>query len=211
MKLSLLVAGLAALAGTLPAVRRADRPMLFSVAAAEAEGRSFPREAPPTRVRPSFSTPKMGTVERKCVSTSGLSPSPTSTMRAGDFVAWGQLNSFVSGQQSKVGWGTLHDPAEGGYSLVIRAARIGNTSDTVRYTRSDYGYSANGLPKVDAFYPTRLQLTRPGVWILVATSGPDWGCLIVNVTNGGDITPLDAGPRLERLDQRATPAKRPPR
>src|SRR5262245_27400748 len=98
MNRALVVAGLAVLAF----VRRADPPMLLSVAAAEAEGRKFPNAAAPKPARKSFSTSASGTPDRACVQTSTLISSAAPRIRIGDFVVSGQIRSFVSGHSTYV-------------------------------------------------------------------------------------------------------------
>lgn len=101
----------------------------------------------------------------------------TSSIRTGDFVVGAEIGSLMAGRAQKVYWVTLHEPRGSGIELVVRAARLGpdaTPGDTVRFTQSRISVL---IPS----YPTAFSLPSPGKWLVVATSGPDWGCMIMPV------------------------------
>jgi hypothetical protein len=82
----------------------------------------------------------------------------------------------------------LHDPSHERNGLLVRAVRLSGDSvaataqDSVRIVSLAYGYPM-GRPNPGAFFPPRtFMLPRSGEWLIVATAGRDWGCVILRVT-----------------------------
>jgi hypothetical protein len=159
-----------------------------SIQTAEQEGATFPhadKEPPP----PSFQADQIiGSAERKCVEIPvGLVPA---WRKSGEFTVGGEIGALWAGQEGKVPWGPFHDPARIGATLVVRGSRLDEPGITSRFVSSNYGWPIKELRQpardsvVDrehAFYPSGFSLPSAGRWLLVATSGSDWGCFIVTV------------------------------
>jgi hypothetical protein len=147
-----------------------------TIAAAEAEGATLPR----LRVPPNVALPVAGgvlygtAIERRCVEGFGIGP-----VQSGEFIIGGELSgipSVVPRRTRKIWWAPVH-PAPS-FRLVVRGQLLGSPGDTVRYVSSDW---ARAIPSGVRFYPSGFVVPKAGRWLLVATSGPDWGCFILNV------------------------------
>jgi hypothetical protein len=171
-------------------------PIRTTVADAEAEGAKFPRgprsEHPPA----AFALTQPGTTERKCTNGPptptefGIAATPTA-IRSGDFIIGGLIGGGQAanvGLQSKIWWAPYHNPHDYGTTLLVRAARLGASSDTFRYVQPDHAWPASGgwlrpPPKSDAekdsFFPSGIRFPQGGRWLLIATAGDDWGCFIL--------------------------------
>jgi hypothetical protein len=177
---------------------KARLPVRETIADAEAEGASYPRDRAPEHVPTMFGAQYPGTGARKCTSgpqTVGVRGSqvllgyqPTA-IRSGEFIIGGQVGAGSPanvGWQSKIWWAPYHNPFEYGTKLLVRGARLGHPGDTIRYERPDYAVPASGLlptrtsgKKTDSFFPSGITLPRSGRWLLIATAGDDWGCFII--------------------------------
>lgn len=170
---------------------RADAPSTpTTVEAAEAEGAVFPREATPATLTPDFQSPlTLGASNRKCVEFP-VSTAATSR-RSGEFIVGGSTGDLKAGQEGKVWWAPMHDPASRKSMLVVRSARLDQQPVvTSRFTSSNYAFpmgdvrtplSASAVDYEHAFYPSGFSLPGAGRWLLTVTSGNDWGCFIVTV------------------------------
>ncbi len=131
-----------------------------TIAAAEAEGASYPRAPMPGTVSWAFNKPFGGTAERKCVAVRltcrrradhcGLA---TSSSARGCSSVWPQANGNY-----KVLWLPLHTPPDIRATLLLRATRIGQPADSIR-TR----IPAAGTPRsaeLGGWVPERRQLPR---------------------------------------------------
>jgi hypothetical protein len=102
-------------------------------------------------------------------------------MRSGEFLVGGELGGAVSAREIKVWWEPMH-PATS-FALVVRGTRLSPAGDSVRYLNE--GWAIGGSPATGAvgpvFYASGIRIPSPGRWLLVATSGPDWGCFVVDV------------------------------
>src|ERR1051325_11099445 len=189
--ISCVVAGAASQAQTLSIPAGNNETQL--IAAAEAEGSMFPRRAAPVVLARAFvPTPSLdvssfenkGSENRKCVVGYEMGP-----IRSGEFVIGGQLSgprAMMHGRQGKVWWAPLHHAAEMP-PLVVRGRNLENPSDTVRFTSSNIAWPVTpGGPRVqesdrEYFFPSGITIPTAGRWLLVATSGADWGCFILSV------------------------------
>jgi hypothetical protein len=157
------------------------------VQAAQEEGARFPRgnpQAPPRTFR------SMGTASRKCVE---FPPNVDSkwvfnhpvSRRSGEFETGAQISALKAGQAGKVWWDPLHKPRPTKATLIVRGTRLDQPEITSRFVSSRYAYpvTKDGHAHLEeyAFYPTGFSLPSPGRWLLIATSGDDWGCFIVSV------------------------------
>jgi hypothetical protein len=143
-------------------------PIPASIAAAEAEGR---------RAR----QPKVGCTQitSECASYFG-SPSVrscTSTltgaiMRSGEMVLGG--NATHPDGPVRMWWLPMR-PSEGA-TLVVRARSLESPGDTLRFTMSEW---SRGEPGGEFYYLTHFPWKKSGHWLVVATSGADWGCFVL--------------------------------
>lgn len=165
-----------AFADSIPDARNA--PIRLTVGDAEAEGAAWVRRSEPTF------QPVTGGADhwvdsgsRECVAVESAGP-----IRAGDFVIGGEILRSTVGRQVRIWWEPMH-PAES-FSLVVRGARLSPAPDTLRY--GNPGWAIGGSPSLGAvgpiFYASGFTFPSSGRWLLIATSGPDWGCFIVTTS-----------------------------
>lgn len=152
-----------------------------TVAAAEAEGAAFRREAAPTLVPAMFGgIPYEGSNDRRCVTRAPNDSVPSGSLRSGELIVrtgftgrWG----LRADKPSKVVWFPLDAPSghvAPGYSLLIRAVHIGDPADTLRLT----------VPgETRGSFPSLVRFRAPGQWLVVATTGADWGCFVLTVAD----------------------------
>jgi hypothetical protein len=62
----------------------------------------------------------------------------------------------------------------------IRAARIGNPADSVRFRIEGLAYSPGPFGRLYG-YPSSVSFPSAGQWVIVATAGNDWGCFVLDV------------------------------
>lgn len=171
-----------------------------TVAAVEAEGGTYPRDAVvppyhftwPAVYRERFGPPprKLGGAARRCVRlpAQGMSVErngawvPTVRIRSGEFLVGAAYPEFVHGKRYKIPWMPA-DPQKG-MTLLVRARLLATPSRTYRFRTS------NVIPPVDRAsewgpwkvgFPSELRFPAAGDWVVVATSGRDWGCVILSV------------------------------
>jgi hypothetical protein len=163
-----------------------------SIQAAEQEGQIYPHantEPPPSILKVDE---VIGSAERKCVEIpAGVMPAwPGSYRKSGEFVAGGEIGALRAGREAKVPWSPFHDPAGIGATLLVRGSRLDEPGITSRFVSSNYAWPIRELRQpvkdsvVDrdhAFFPSGFMLPSSGRWLLVATSGNDWGCFVVTV------------------------------
>lgn len=173
-----------ALASSIP-----DLPTLTSIAAAQAEGATFPKSAPdPLRMR-LFST-YSGSPERVCTP---VLPR-IGAQRVGDFLI--MFSPAPAGSRPKAWWVTAHDPTAQRNGLLVRGWRLrpdGPGPDSLRYASLRYTYQNAGRTPIAEFRPAHsgnahlvevddsVIFPSAGDWMLVSTSGSDWSCLIVRI------------------------------
>ncbi|MEP6834041.1 MAG: hypothetical protein ABJB74_11630 [Gemmatimonas sp.] len=168
--------------------------ILRSVAAAEEEGRTLPRGGPADTARLASMKAEAGSSDRACatVPRSAFANDParalatgaySSTVRTGDFTVGGGIGRMMAGEVTKIYWVPLHDPSDDAQGLLVRAVRLGpdaQPADTVRSSTMAYA-STMGRPG-HIFFPSGFTLPKAGSWLVVATSGLDWGCMIMPVS-----------------------------
>jgi len=143
-------------------------PIAMTVAAAEAEGRLWPRRPEGcTQIVSECTYYFADATPRTCTQT-GSAP----TVRSGEIVVGGNSVSPVGSQ--RIWWVPMH-PATGD-SLVIRATLPASPADTVRFTMPEW---SRGLPDGEFYWLTKFLWPKAGHWLVVATSGSDWGCFIL--------------------------------
>lgn len=157
-------------------VLNADLAIPLSVAAAEAEGDAYSRGQTPDPRRAARLDKYAGSAARRCLR-AGRSGE---ALRSGDFAIGRGITMMQAGIPTKVFWIPLHDPS--GAALHLRATRLSageSPPDTLR--RTLVNVATTGERTTTAFYPGAFKLPRPGEWLVVATSGPDWACVLVTV------------------------------
>jgi hypothetical protein len=152
------------------------------VANAHAEGNIFPRAEIRREPYPDFAAVQNGSAERRCVEGTEKGP-----IRSGEFVIGGQLQGSVAmpaGQPGKIWWSPLNHSMNMP-PLEVRGRSLVEVADTLRFTTGRVGWpSAPGAPPVpeaerEYFFPSGITLPKPGRWLVIATSGENWGCFIV--------------------------------
>jgi hypothetical protein len=172
-------------------------PTPTTIQQAEAEGAGFTHEVAPASQPSGFRPGEVkGTDARRCVEfpDSGVLSHISSlenSRRSGEFVVGGEIvEGLKAGVAAKVFWVPLHDPASRKATLLVRSVRLDEPAITSRFVNTDYAFpmKEQRFPIKDSvadrehgFYPSGFSLPTAGRWLLVATSGPDWGCFIVTV------------------------------
>lgn len=148
------------------------------ISALEARGAQVPAVAVPALRRESFERlTGQGSAERRCVRVS-----QGRTLRSGDFVLGGETGADHPprpGRPAKLWWAPLL--ASGSMELLVAGTHPAS-GDTLRLVSDRVAYP--GFPRVvgeneDWFFPTVLTLEE-GLWVLVATSGDNWGCFLLD-------------------------------
>jgi hypothetical protein len=159
-------------AGTLPDAAVAAIPR--SVDAAESEGARWAVSADPSSQLPGhtadFATPS----PRRCVEVDSVGP-----VRSGEFFAGGILRNIGAGGRPKLWWRPMHPTIA--FNLTVRGARLDSPPDTLRYEDRTLEIGGRSLFTSPGpfFYSAGVTIPSSGRWLVVATSGPDWGCFIL--------------------------------
>ena len=159
------------------------------IAAAEVEGAAY-RQSTERGAHPAAA--------RKCVdayNTSDVSdPSGLLSIRSGDFAIGGDLGGYLymnaalhaaGGRRGAIWWHPDHG-GPGMPPLVIRGRSLTDLRDTVRHTTTHVATWSTTFPRAvpqtpDHFFFSGLAVPHPGKWLLIATSGENWGCFILTV------------------------------
>ena len=144
----------------------------------ESEGGSFPR-AEAAAEFPDYATIRLGSAERACTVVSNSGPA-----RSGEFIIGAQIADLRSGRPGKVWWAPLHNSED--MELLVRGRLIDTPSDTLRWINKNVAFPVDPRAEPrkreeinDWFFPSRFILPKPGQWIVVATSGVNWGCFVL--------------------------------
>ena len=180
------LAGALMIATTMHVVRAQNIPA--TVREAEAQGADFAHGAPQVAQQPYFSDfPFGGTAERHCAVAAryvAYTSAPNGSLRSGDFIVRGGFTDaswggFQAIEEHKVLWLPLHGSSSR-IPLVVRAARIDNPADSVRFRVEGLAYAPRPSGRLYG-YPSLVSFPSAGQWIVVATAGNDWGCFVVDV------------------------------
>jgi hypothetical protein len=158
------------------------------VAAAEAQGARYARIAPPDEPGSNFRRPAMGTAERRCVEARDTTLTGmrairyAGPVRSGEFVIGGLGSAFGQNLTRKIWWAPLHF-ARSMPSLVVSGRKLGTPNDTVTFVSSQVAWPStrDGTGSGEYFFPTGFTFPSTGRWLLVASSGSNWGCFILTV------------------------------
>ena len=152
------------------------------VANAQTDGAKYPRSQSPREPSPNFAKVQDGSVERRCVEGSEVGP-----IRSGEFVIGGQLGgsrAMPAGERGKIWWAPLSHSTDVP-PLEVRGRSLVQFGDTLRFTTKTVAFPVDQKePRIPAserewFFPSGIILPTSGRWLLVASSGENWGCFIV--------------------------------
>ena len=161
------------------------------VARAEAAGVAYPSKPSPDLPHPTLQvrdgrTPpplRAGSRERRCVAAVGIGP-----VQSGEWVIGGEIATVIAGRVAKIWWAPLHHGSDMP-ALQVIGRSLTPPADSFTFTSPDVSYPLGKdirtpVPTAERryFFPSGFVAPRPGVWLLTVTSGPNWGCFILNVT-----------------------------
>lgn len=156
------------------------------ISAAEAAGTMHPRVERQKPVSAQWKESAWwGREDRRCVEASGMGP-----VRSGEFIIGGELGgrpAILPRVPAKIWWAPLHN-GERMDSLVIVGERLSSPMHmrlalgTVAFPMSP----GQSIPSADReyFFPSGTIIPDWGRWLLIASSGPNWGCFIVTSGRG---------------------------
>ncbi len=155
-----------------------------TIRVAEAEGADFAHDAPQVVGQSYFSdSPFGGTADRRCVAS--MEQNWAGSLRSGDFIVRGTSSGTLqAGKERKVLWIPLHGSPSRKPPLVVRAARVGNPADSVRFRIEGLAHGSGTSGPLYG-YPSSVSFPSAGQWIVVATAGNDWGCFVLDVAPHG--------------------------
>ena len=145
-------------------------------AAAEREGAAYQRVAGPSDAE-----------ARTCAL-----PWFNAPVKSGEFKIGGQVSPvdpLKAGQQGKIWWAPVHN-AKDMPPLVLRGRNLTTMKDTVRLTISGVAYTGTPGSRTPEsrrtyFFPSGTTLPTAGRWLVIATSGANWGCFVLTVVPPG--------------------------
>ena len=146
----------------------------LSIREAEEAGASFPsliRRAP---FPPEFAdTSIYGSAERRCVRVRD-----EAVARSGDFLIGPFTTRGYAWLFKKLWWVPASHPGE----LRVVAVQLDGTAVPLVIHQPAVARARPPRPdSSDAFHPTRISIRDAGEWMLLATSGTSWGCILVSV------------------------------
>lgn len=103
-------------------------------------------------------------------------------IRSGEFVIGGNLSgraAMEAGRSGKVWWAPLHHGRKMP-PLLVTGRSLSAPRDTLRFITSLVARTT-GQPPRQYFFPSGIMVPKPGRWLMVATSGANWGCFILTV------------------------------
>jgi len=153
--------------------------MPATIAEAEAEGARQPRATPNNLMESAPGVTIVGTTERRCV------PADRDVVRSGDFIA-GPFAWYNDAWHQGTGkmWCQPSEMPPEAPTLIVRATRLDAPAEGRVFETSDVaqpsGPGDSAWTRI-RFYPTGIRLLTVGRWLLVATAGNNWGCVVVTV------------------------------
>jgi len=145
-------------------------------AAAEREGATYRRAAGPSDAAP-----------RTCAL-----PWFNAPVKSGEFTIGGDVSPVLpltAGRRGKIWWSPIHHSKDMP-PLVLRARNLTTMKDTARITLPGVAYAGTpGSRRPESertyFFPSGTTLPTAGRWLVIATSGSNWGCFILTVVAPG--------------------------
>jgi hypothetical protein len=138
-----------------------------TVEAAEAEGAKFPKAE--SALEPGMYGEAFGAKERKCVDAE-----THVAARSGEFVAGAFDRHWHMGNSGrKVWWAPMQTATMP--PMLLRASKIGAPEATVTWTFPSVVSNENGY-----FFNTTFWFPAVGKWLVVVTSGNNWGCFLLD-------------------------------
>jgi hypothetical protein len=97
-------------------------------------------------------------------------------MIIGGYMGYGVIRGRL-----KVSWKPLRSSE--GMALSITGQKLGTEDEVIRLIRDRATISnAPGHRRPDdLFFPSILEFTSPGKWVVVGTSGAQWGCFVFDI------------------------------
>lgn len=145
----------------------------------EAEALSHPT-LPSSHIEPIYWRENVipGSKDRRCVDVPQQGP-----VRSGDFVIWyGAPDWLRAGRVNKVAWG----PSENSREMTLRVrGRLFGESASFDLTSTSLGRALD--EDRSFFFPSGTTFPKAGEWVVVATSGRNWGCFVFHVTDETSI------------------------
>ena len=165
-----------------PTVDRAEL-----IALVEGFGQSHPA-LPPSAVAPAAwsEVEFVGSSDRRCVTMP-----PDGPVRSGDFglAFWGF--PFEAGKYQKISWTPVGDYRD--MAVYIRGRMVSDPESVVERRSSQLGRSVRtentGGEDRTWFFPAGLAFPAAGEWVVVATSGANWGCFVFTVGRATQLPP----------------------
>lgn len=143
-----------------------------SIVDAEEQGRRFTPLIARAVLPPQFSDSSVaGSAQRRCVQ---VHEEPM--VRAGDFLI-GPFNDQASHWPSKKLWWV---PASHAGEMRVTATHLDRAAPTRIFHQKGVAHPTGG-DTTDTFHPSMIRIYGRGPWMLVATSGSSWGCILVEV------------------------------
>jgi hypothetical protein len=143
---------------------------LRSVDAAEADGAKHPKAA--AAAETSVHATAFGSRERRCVD------AETHAMaKSGEFVAgpFSDYVTMVGTGKRKVWWAPQDNATATMPPLQVRATKVGAPDVAVNWTLPSVVQNENGY-----FFNTLILFPENGKWLVVVSSGNNWGCFVLN-------------------------------
>ncbi len=143
-----------------------------NVEMAEADGATYPKAS--TGAGSSVYATAFGSQERRCVDAE-----THVVARSGEFVA-GPFDKYMTmaGTRRRKVWWAPQDAATAFMPpLQVHATKVGAPDVTVNWTLHTVARNENGY-----FFNTMILFPENGKWLVVVSSGNNWGCFLLNET-----------------------------
>ena len=181
--LTLVVVAAASISAQAPRIPDASSARAL-IAAAEDEGAAYRRSSDTVDHHPA---------QRKCVdaydSFAAYQTFGGFPVRSGEFGITGSLGGYLymnaalhAGRRGAILWYPDHAAADMP-PLVVRGRSLTDLRDTLRHTANAVTWSGRGFRPQESTHVffSGIAFPHPGLWLLVATSGENWGCFILTV------------------------------